>query len=245
MFDLDDTLAESFKPPQSDTIEGLNQLLEHIPVAIITGAGLQRMEEQFLPLLAASPHADRLFIFPNSSAQLYLYENSTWKEAYNLVLTLEERSRIKRAIEEVMSENEILRSVPHYGQQMFDRDAQVAYTIVGFEAPLQVKQTWDADGSKRRSLAAALKKKLPEFEVLLGGTTTVDITRKGINKSYGVEQFSKRLGIPVTDMLYVGDAFYEGGNDVVVVPTGIPTRSVEGPEETPQIIRELVVACAT
>lgn len=245
MFDLDDTLAESFKPPKPETIEGLKQLLERIPVAIITGAGLQRMEEQFLPLITASPHADRLYIFPNSSAQLYLYENGLWKEAYSLALTLDERSRIKQAILEVMSENEVLRSVPHYGQQMFDRDAQVAYTIVGFDAPLEIKQTWDADGSKRRTLADALKQKLPDFEILLGGTTTVDITRKGINKSYGVEQFSKRLEIPVSEMLYVGDAFYEGGNDIVVIPTGIPTRSVDGPEETPGIIRELVAARAT
>ena len=78
----------------------------------------------------------------------------------------------------------------------------------------------------------------------MGGMTTVDITHKGINKAYGVRWLSEKLGIPAGEMLYVGDALFEGGNDIVVIPTGIQTRSVSGPPETLAVIEELLKACA-
>ena len=242
MFDLDDTLAESFKSPSAAVLGSLRRLLEHVPVAIITGAGFQRMQEQFLSELTISPHADRLFIFPNSSAQSYQYENGAWKEAYSFLLTDDERARIKMKIAETVAETETLKNVPHFGQQLFDREAQVAYTPVGSEASSEFKRDWDADGTKRRRFWEELKRRLPEFEILMGGRATIDITKKGVNKAHGVEWFSEHIGVPVSEMLYVGDALYEGGNDAVVIPTGIKIRSVAGPEETPRLINELLAA---
>jgi phosphomannomutase len=245
MFDLDDTLAESFKPPSAEVLGGLRRLLEYVPVAIITGAGFQRMQEQFLSELTSSAHADRLFIFPNSSAQSYQYENGEWKEVYSFLLTDGERALIKKTIAEVVAGTDILKNVPHYGQQLFDREAQVAYTPVGSDASSEFKRNWDADGTKRRRFWKELKRRLPEFEILMGGRATIDITKKGVNKAHGVEWFSDHLGVPVSEMLYVGDALYEGGNDAVVIPTGINIRPVAGPEETPHIIDELLAAYET
>ena len=41
-------------------------------------------------------------------------------------------------------------------------------------------------------------------------------------------------------MLYVGDALEEGGNDSVVIPTGVKTQEVFGPEETAKVIEEIL-----
>jgi phosphomannomutase len=243
IFDLDDTLAESFKRPSDEVLEKLTQLLEHITVAIMTGSGFRRMEAQFLDVIAAAPRSDRFYLFPNSSAQCFTYNSTGWTQQYNFALTPDERTRIKAAILEVVGGNELLRETPHWGERMFDREAQVAYTPVGVEATLEVKRSWDPDGMKRNLLRDLLKHALPDFEILLGGTTTVDITRKGINKAHGVRWLAERLNIPAGEMLYVGDAFHEGGNDLVVVPTGIQTRAVSGPAETPQVLDELLKAC--
>jgi HAD superfamily hydrolase (TIGR01484 family) len=243
IFDLDDTLAESFKAPADSVLRKLCALLEHIPVAIMTGAGFKRMESQFLPTLAAAPRADRFYLFPNSSAQCYIHEQGVWQLAYNLALSEEERIHIKEVIQKTLDGNEELKNIAHFGERMFDREAQVAYTPVGIEAPLEVKQTWDPGGIKRKTLWKTLKEAMPEFEILLGGTTTIDITRKGINKAHGVGWLSEHLGIPASEMLYVGDAFYDDGNDAVVIPTGIKTKSVSGPVETEAIIDELLKAC--
>jgi phosphomannomutase len=244
IFDLDDTLAESFKSPSDSVLKKLEQLLEHVPVAIMTGAGFKRMESQFLPQLAAAPHAERFYLFPNSAAQCYVHEAGVWQLAYNLAFTSEERAHIKETIQKIVDENEVFKGIPHFGERMFDREAQVAYTPVGIEATLEVKQTWDPGGVKRKALWQTLKQAMPEFEILLGGTTTIDITRQGINKAYGVRWLSEHLSIPTSEMFYVGDAFYDDGNDAVVVPTGIITRAVSDPSETEIIIDDLLKSCA-
>ena len=244
IFDLDDTLAESFKRPSDAMLKKLEQLLEYTPVAIMTGAGFKRMEAQFLSDIAAAPRSDRFYLFPNSSAQCYIHESGEWQLAYNLAFTPEERVHIKETIQQIVDGNEIFKGIPHFGERLFDREAQVAYTPVGIEASRETKQSWDTDGTKRKALWQTLKEAMPEFEILLGGTTTIDITRKGINKAYGVRWLSEHLGIPPSEMFYVGDAFYEDGNDAVVIPTGIPTRTVSNPKETEIIIDELLKACA-
>ena len=240
IFDLDDTLAESFKRPSDEMLGKLRSLLERVPVAIMTGAGMRRMESQFLPAIAEFPRVDRFFLFPNSSAQCYVYENAAWKQLYNFALTEDERLKIKAAIEDTMQTHPLLRDIPHYGQCMFDREAQVAYTPVGIDATLEYKKTWDPEGEKRTALFETLTQALPEFEVLLGGTTTIDVTRKGINKSYGVRWLAEHLRMETSDMLYVGDAFHEGGNDAVVIATGINTHPVTGPTETTRLMDELI-----
>lgn len=244
-FDLDDTLAESFHAPSPETLAGLSRLLENMPVSIITGATFQRMESQFLSQLETHPNVDRLYIFPTSSAQGYSYIQGKWQPLYDLALTEEERLRIKKTILETVDGIQELKDITHYGEQMVDKGSQIAYTPVGVEASKDAKDSWDIDGSKRQLLWKALKQLLPEFEVLMGGVTTIDITRKEVNKSYGVLWLSKELGIPPSEMLYVGDALYPGGNDAVVIPTGIQVLSVAGPAETQKIIEDLLSACNT
>lgn len=238
LFDLDDTLAESFQPPSAETVSLLGKLLQKMPVAILSAAGWPRIEHEFLDPLAQFQHIDRFFVFPNSSAQCFAYENGAWKEVYNLGLSDDERKRVKDAIEEALGEADILD--PTYPPLIIDRDAQIAYAAVGLDAPPEVKKGWDPDQSKRKKLKGAIEKRVPDVEVRIGGMTTIDITKKGISKAYGVEWLSKHLDIPASEMLFVGDALYPGGNDEVVVPTGIQTRSTSGPEETERIIQELL-----
>lgn len=245
IFDLDDTLAESFKRPSDEVLSKMLKLLGLMPVAIMTGSSMKRMEEQFLSDLVASAHIDRMYLFPNSSAQCFTYLNGAWALRYDLGLTEEERDHIKATIYESLETIPELRDIPFWGERMFDRGAQIAYTPVGIEAPLEKKRAWDPDGVKRTKLVDALKTKLPDLEILMGGTTTVDITRKGVNKAQGVKWLAEELRIPTADMLYVGDAFYEGGNDRVVIPTGIVTRAVSGPEETPAVLEEILTTCRT
>ena len=46
----------------------------------------------------------------------------------------------------------------------------------------------------------------------------------------------KKLGIEISELTYIGDALFEGGNDAVVKKTGVPTIQTTGPEETFSII---------
>lgn len=244
IFDLDDTLAESFKPMSGEVLDKLKRLLARMPIAIMTGSGMKRMSAQFLPTLQTFPHIERFYLFPNSSAQCYVFDAGEWKQLYNFALTPEEREKIKTVILKALDNSDLLRDIPHFGERMFDREAQIAYTPVGIEATLEQKKAWDPSGAKRKQLRDTLAQALPDLEILMGGTTTVDITRKGINKAYGVKWLSERLSLPASEMLYVGDAFDEDGNDRVVIPTGIQTHAVSGPDETPAILDSLLTVCS-
>jgi hypothetical protein len=46
--------------------------------------------------------------------------------------------------------------------------------------------------------------------------------------------------ISIPEMLYIGDALDDGGNDSVVIGTGIKTHEVFGPKETAGIIEEIL-----
>ncbi|PIR83999.1 HAD family hydrolase [Candidatus Kaiserbacteria bacterium CG10_big_fil_rev_8_21_14_0_10_51_14] len=245
IFDLDDTLAESFQPPAPEMVERLGKLLEIMPVAIMTAAGFPRIKDQFISHLEHSPHISQFYIFPNSTTECYMWENSTWNVAYSLGLSESDRETIRKAIRETIAESGVFEEHPIHAPEIIDRDAQIALATLGLEASYEEKRAWDPDQAKRKKLKAVLEKKIPQFEILMGGMTTIDITHKGINKAYGVNWFSTKLGIPTGEMLYVGDALYPGGNDEVVISTGIQTHEVSGPPETLTVIEELLRTCTT
>ena len=74
-------------------------------------------------------------------------------------------------------------------------------------------------------------------------TDSIDVTMKGIDKGYGIEQMRDRLGVAVHEMIFTGDALYEGGNDEPVKRTGIDTVAINNPEETKQNLRAWLPVC--
>jgi len=243
MFDLDETLAPSFQPPAASMIEKLARLLDRFPTAIISGAGFERIQQDFLATLDHSKHVDGLFIFANSGSQAFAWHGG-WNQEYNFLLTDADRSRIKAVISAAAIELPEIREAQVYGDQIADREAQIAFTVVGLDAPAEYKASWDPGAAKRRVIRDYLLNALPEYDIRTGGASTIDITKKDINKAYGVRWLAERLHCAPSDMLYVGDALYDGGNDAVVIPTGIQTRSVTGPSETEIVIDELIATCA-
>ena len=85
-----------------------------------------------------------------------------------------------------------------------------------------------------------LQKELPKMEVKAGGLTSIDVTREGIDKKYGIEQIKKTLKIPYDSMLFVGDALFEGGNDSAVLKTTVPAYKVKDTKDTKKLIKFLL-----
>jgi hydroxymethylpyrimidine pyrophosphatase-like HAD family hydrolase len=129
-----------------------------------------------------------------------------------------------------------------WGEQIEDRGAQITWSALGQQAPIEVKSVWDPDRKKRAPLQAALIAHLSDFSVRANATTSIDITRAGINKAYGVRKLSEIINAPIENMVYVGDALFPGGNDEVVKETGIKTHEVKDPSDTEKFIQELLAA---
>ena len=113
---------------------------------------------------------------------------------------------------------------------------------MGQQAPLEEKKKWDPDFTKRKKIKALLDNLIPEFSVRLGGTTSVDVTKPGIDKAYGIRKLRDILGIAIDEMIFVGDALFPGGNDYPAKEAGVVSIQVRDPEESKRVI-EAIIAC--
>lgn len=240
VFDLDGTLAESKQRMSAETTDLFTQLLQKIPVAVMSGGGWKQFEKQFLPALPDTARFDRLYLFPTSAASCMVYREGAWHPQYDHSFGTEAKQRIMLAINEALDEVGFEQPPQLWGEQVEDRGAEITFSALGQEAPLEAKQGYDPTGAKRRPLTEALKQKLPDLNINMNATTSIDITPHGIDKAYGIARLAELTRVPVADMLYVGDALEEGGNDAVVTKTGIATHAVFGPEETEAVIAKLL-----
>jgi HAD superfamily hydrolase (TIGR01484 family) len=238
-FDLDDTLApskSSLDPRMSDL---LVRLLEVAEVCVISGGRFQQFREQLLSGLSGSARLDRLHLMPTCGTRYYRWDGARWGLRYAENLSSAQRAEALAVLEEEASRLGLWE--PHtWGPVLEDRGSQITFSALGQAAPVEEKAAWDPAGTRRNSLRAAVQSRLPELEVRAGGSTSIDITRRGVDKAYGMAKLAAVTGIPFTDMLFVGDRLDPDGNDYPVIALGIPTRPVIGPAETASCVEELL-----
>ena len=118
------------------------------------------------------------------------------------------------------------------GEIIEDRESQITYSALGQKALAEDKYSWDPDGVKKHKLRDYAAERLPGLEVRVGGTTSVDITRPGIDKAYGMKKLCEILALSLEDILFFGDKLEEGGNDFPVKAMGIDCIAVKKWEDT-------------
>ena len=161
---------------------------------------------------------------------------------FDLDGTPAERDRIRADLEAAL--RHCVFDIPRtWGPQIEDRGGQVTLSALGQSAPIAEKLKWDPHQTKRAKLLAWLAPHADLYSAHIGGATSVDVTRPGIDKAFGVRQLAKTLKIDVADMLFVGDALFAGGNDFPVKAAGVATVAVRDAEESKRVI-ETLVACA-
>lgn len=234
VFDLDGTLAESKTTMDTEMSMLLNQLLNTHHVAIISGGSHAQLMKQFLAGLTAEEDLlPKVHLFPTCGAQCYQYEDNEWQERYAHHLTPEEKRDILSAFEDTFHEAHYKHPEKIYGDVIEDRGTQITFSAVGQKAPVEAKALWNKQyNDTRLSMMEKLQERLPDFDVRIGGMTSIDVTRKGINKFHGIQKIKEITGVPIERMLFIGDALYPGGNDEPVKLTGVETIEVRDPEET-------------
>lgn len=242
VFDLDGTLAKSKAALDDEMSRLLCRLLDVVKVAIISGGDFPQFQEQVLGHLPAASNVGNLSLLPTSGTKFYQYRDG-WQKLYSDDLSDPEKKQIETALEKAVAQSGF-QPAQSWGERIEDRGTQITYSALGQQAPLEEKSKWDPDFAKRKQIKTILDKTLPEFSVRLGGTTSIDVTRPGIDKAYGIRKLRDVLGIPIAQMLFVGDAIFPGGNDYAALEAGVESIQVRDPDETKRVI-EAIVACAT
>lgn len=239
-FDLDGTLADSKQPIGPAMAAALKSLLEVASVAVISGGDWPQFEKQVIERLPKDSALDRLFIMPTTGTKLYRFDGA-WRLIYAEVFALAERKTILAALDQATATID-LRDKTIWGERIEDRGSQITFSGLGQNAPIDAKMAWDPDFAKRKALQVALQKLLPDLSINVGGSTSVDITRKGIDKAYGMRKLAQHSGVALEAMLFLGDAIYPGGNDDAVRAAGIATVKVRDPDETRAVVTA-IIAC--
>ena len=241
MFDLDGTLTKSKANLDKEMAVLFCKLLEKKKVAIIGGGNYGQFTNQFLAYLPRGPGwLKNLLILPLSGGSLYSYQDGKWKQEYHHSFSAKEKAKIIHAFKKAFREIKYSEPSKVYGEIIEDRGSQLTFSALGQRAPLAKKKLWNEKSDIRPELKVLLGKYLPDFEVRLGGLTSVDITKKGIDKAYGIQQVTKLWPISKKETVYIGDALYKGGNDHVVKRAGVATIKVKDAEVTKILIRSVL-----
>ena len=239
-FDLDGTLAESKQPLQEPMGEALANLLDVAHVAVISGGDWPQFEKQVASRLPERADRTKLWLMPTTGTKLYRFDGE-WRAVYAELFEEDEKQKILKAFDESL---EATGFVPEktWGERIEDRGSQITFSALGQEAPIEAKHSWDPDFAKRKVIQADLQKRLPGLSINMGGATSIDITREGVDKAYGLKKLNEASGIALDKMMFIGDAIFPGGNDYPAEQLGLDVVKVKNVDGTLAAIAG-IVAC--
>ena len=178
---------------------------------------------------------------PTCGTRYLRFDGATkvWAQVYAEDLTTEQRAGIVAALDKG-ADALGYREAKLWGAQIEDRGSQVTFSALGQDAPVAGKRAWDPDGSKKRKLRDYVANLIPEFEVRVGGSTSIDVTRPGIDKAYGIARLIDVLALTKRDVIFVGDRLGSGGNDHPVEAMGVDCLEVSRWQDTALVIQTIL-----
>ena len=240
VFDLDGTLAASKSSLDAEMSKLLHDLIGVVKVAVISGGDWPQFEKQVLSHLPHDQGLANLSLLPTCGTKFFRYSGD-WKKIYSEDFTADEKKKIIDSLGKAFQAAGF-KVEEVWGEVIEDRGSQITLSALGQQAPLAEKIKWDPDFAKRKKIKAILDPLIPGFSVRLGGATSIDVTKPGIDKAYGMRKLRSILGISLKEMIYVGDALFPGGNDYPAEQVGVISIPVRGPEDTKRVI-EAIIAC--
>ncbi len=211
--DVDDTVCPSTQPLGHDLAREIARVVNGgCAFAFISGSSLDQISAQLTPFLGVPHH-----LLPVSGAQYvrveYARGKPVFKEQYKVEFSIQEHQEILGALEALIAAYDI-RPLTSKEDQLQDRGSQITLSILGRNAPDDKKRAADPDGKRRREWLFFLRERLGDkYSMRIGGTTSIDITPKGIDKAYGIRRFLEANGLKPSEALFFGDKLGPDGND--------------------------------
>jgi hypothetical protein len=237
-FDSDGTIQLTKSKIDDEMAHLLDELAKRYKVNVISGTGIDYLKPNVLDLLVPN---ENVTVSPTCGTRFVALKDGEYTELYKEALSDEEIKTIMAAFDYAMDK------AGHHPEQFWgeiveNRETQVTFSALGQRAPSDAKLAYDPDLSKRKQIAAYLREKISDdqYDIKIAGTTSVDITRKGINKAYGIRKLAEYYDITLNEIVFVGDRLDEIGNDYPVAEIGVDSIWVKDQAETKQVIQALI-----
>jgi HAD superfamily hydrolase (TIGR01484 family) len=209
---------------------------------VISGGKFEQFEAQLIDRLRVAPERlSALHVMPTCGTRYYRFDVATraWLQVYAEDLAVDKRAMIVAALNKA-ADAFGFRERKLWGEQIEDRGSQVTFSALGQEAPVASKEAWDPNGAKKRKFRDYVAKEIPEFEVRVGGSTSIDVTKHGIDKAYGIKKLIEILGVTKPELIFVGDRLDKGGNDYPVKAMGVDCLPVSRWQDTALVIETIL-----
>ena len=120
------------------------------------------------------------------------------------------------------------------------RDSQINFSLIGRNCTLEQRDDyakWDDKSGERDKAIDQLRETFKGWGLSFrkGGQISIDITRKGWDKSYALQSIKE----PPEDCVFFGDRIEGNGNDSDIAVLCGAYHEVSGPEETVEIIKSV------
>jgi len=248
-FDLDGTIAPSKSPMTDHMSEQLVNLLSKFQVCIISGGKFSQFEKQLLSnLRVSSDLLKNLHLMPTCGTRYYVYDKKkhSWREVYAENFEEDEKKKIIWALDKGFDDLGY-REKKTWGECIEDRESQITFSALGQDIVdelglegVRFKEEWDSTDEKKQKLRDYIAELIPEIEIRVGGVTSIDVTKQGIDKAYGMSKLMEVLKVTKKDILFIGDRIREGGNDYPVKLIGIDCIQISNWKETAVAIEAIM-----
>jgi len=248
-FDLDGTLAPSKSPLPERISEVLGELLNNFQVCVISGGDFKQFNKQLLSNLKLDDNQlSRLHLMPTCGTKYYTFDKSenNWKKLYSEDIPEEDKRRIKIALLKALDEYGY-KEDKTYGELVEDRESQLTLSTLGQdvvdvlgEKGIEMKENWDKDNNKKNNIRNYASNIVTDYEFKVGGLTSIDVTKPGIDKAYGMKKLMEHLELEKKDILFIGDRLMEGGNDYPVKAMGIDSIEISDWHQTAVAVNAII-----
>jgi phosphomannomutase len=240
VFDLDGTLAESKMKIDGEMGTLLSELLAKSKIAIISGEKFEHLESQLSDNISRDGN---LLLLPLDAGSFYENRNGVWQEVYSSVLSNDEKKRIFEAFDKAFKDAGYVPPADihgGHGESIEDRGSQITFSALGQHAPLDEKNAWSDKNDNRDQIVERLREYLPDMDVKVAGVTSIDVTKKGIDKKFGVEQIMKYLNVPASELIFFGDSLGPDGNDYPVTQSEVDCFRVNSVDDTKKALQYML-----
>jgi len=232
--DVDETICETCQEISSEMAVEIDRLVKQgYTWAFISGTKVDDLQKMISSKVKEEHHllattgTNYVKVTPQGNDLIYQQSFST-----------EQKQEIMAALDKVITHFDI-RAMTTKEDQVQDRDSQITLSAIGRNAPIELKKQYDPDGEKRKVWIGYLQDLLGDrYDYKIGGTTSLDITQKGLDKEWGIKEFAKQNNILLKEILFFGDKIYPGGNDYPASKI-VDCIAVKNPEDTLRELRKI------
>ena len=228
-FDLDGTLTQHKSPLGAENRAVLERLSKKYRLLMLGAGACARIYKQ----MGGFP----IEIIGNYGMQHSVVENGHFRITEELTAEVD-HAWVEQAVTSLRKRFHL---ESFYGDNVeFHASGVITFPILGTKSPLELKLAYDPDRAKRRVMYPAVREVFHDFNVFIGGSSSFDITQGDFNKFHALQRFCETNGSDLSEALYVGDDFGEGGNDSSVKLGGVDCLEVDDYRRFPELTAYLL-----